>query len=163
MAVRDILLLMLQMKDAVGENEAAGLLGLPLSVLPGLADRGLIKRLEGPIQGLVPGFRGYHKSSVEDLMKKVWSSAGRVHGECHSIVIAARSIGAGETPWAAVIWAISSGDVRVFDTGAERRNIRFSLAVEDVTSFVAGTSTCTARPPATNFRNRSPTRPRLNF
>jgi hypothetical protein len=61
MAVRDILPLMLQIKDAVGENEAADLLGLPLSVLPDLADRGLIKRLEGPIQGLVPGFRGYHK------------------------------------------------------------------------------------------------------
>jgi transposase len=137
MAVRDILALMLQMKDAIGENEAAGILGLPLSVLPSLADRGLIRRLEGPVCGLVPGYSGYSKSSVDDLMKKVWSAARPVRGKCSSIAIAARSIGAGETPWAAVISAIVSGDVEVFDTGA-RRNIRFSLAVENVASFVAG-------------------------
>jgi transposase len=140
MAVRDVLALLLQMKDAIGETEAAGILGLPLSVLPTLADRGLIKRLEGPVRGLVPGLRGYHKSSVDDLMKKVWSAARPVRGKCRSVVVAARSIGAGETPWAAIISAIVSGDLEVFDTGAQRRNVRFSLAIQDVASFVAGVS-----------------------
>jgi hypothetical protein len=52
------------MKDAIGETEAAGILGLALSVLPRLVDRGLIHRLEGAVQGLVPSYRGYRKSSV---------------------------------------------------------------------------------------------------
>jgi hypothetical protein len=57
-------LLLQQMKDAIGETEAASILGLPLSVLPSLVDRGLIHRLEGAVQGLVPGYCGYRKSSV---------------------------------------------------------------------------------------------------
>jgi hypothetical protein len=58
MALRDVLPLLPQMKDAIGEKEAAGMLGLPISVLPSLVDRGLIKRLEGPVLGLVPGYCG---------------------------------------------------------------------------------------------------------
>ena len=139
-AVRDILPLMLQMKDAVGENEAAGILGLPLSVLPGLADRGLIRRLEGAVCGLVPGYSGYGKSSIQDLMDKLWSVARPTSDKCHSIAVAARSIGAGATPWAAIISAIIAGDVEVFDKRTKRRNLRFSLAVEDMASFAAGVS-----------------------
>jgi transposase len=138
MAVPDVLPLIVQMKDAIGETEAAGMLGLPLTVLPSLADRGLIRRLEGAVCGLVPGYRGYSKSSVDELMAKVWSAARTADGKGRSIVVAARSIGLGETPWAAVISAVITGDVEVFDTGTNRRNIRFSLAVEDTVAFVAG-------------------------
>jgi hypothetical protein len=46
MAVRDVRPLRPQMKDAISEIEAAGINGLPLSVLPSLVDRGLIHRLE---------------------------------------------------------------------------------------------------------------------
>jgi hypothetical protein len=60
--------------------------------------------------------------------------------KCHSIAVAARSIGAGQTPWAAIISAIIAGDVEVFDKGIKRRNLRFSLAVEDMASFAAGVS-----------------------
>jgi transposase len=137
MAVRDMAPLIAEMKNAIGENEAAGLLGLPLSVLPSLADRGLIKGLEGAVRGLVPGYCGYTKDSVDGLMSKIWSAARPVRGKCRSIAVAARPFGEGATPWASVISAIVSGDVEVFDTGA-RRNIRFSLAVEDTASFVAG-------------------------
>jgi hypothetical protein len=42
------------------------------------------------------------------------------------------------TPWAAVISAIISGDVEVFDSGTQRRTLRFALSVKDVTPFVAG-------------------------
>lgn len=140
MMVRNVRPLVTQMKDAIGENEAAGILGLPLSVLPNLADHGLIRRLEGAVQGLVPGYGGYHQSSIDELMEKIWSAARSKSGKCCSIMVAARSIGAGETPWAAVISAIIAGDVVVHDTGAQRRNIRFSLAVADVESFVAGVS-----------------------
>lgn len=138
MAVRDVKPLLTQLKDAIGENEAAGILGLPLSVLPSLADRGLIQRLEGAVRGLVPGYCGYTKSSVDDLMTKVWSAARPVQGKGRSVVVAARAIGAGETPWAAVISAVVAGDVPVFDTGAQRRKIRSSLGVEDTPAFVAG-------------------------
>lgn len=137
MRIAEVKPLLEQLKDAIGENEAAGLLGLPVSVLPGLADRGLIRRLEGAVVGLVPGNAGFAKSSVEELMEKIWSAARPVRGKCRSIAVAARPFGEGATPWAAVISAIVSGDVEVFDTGA-RRNIRFSLAVEDTASFVAG-------------------------
>lgn len=138
MAVRDVAPLIEQMKNAIGENETAGILGLPLSVLPSLADRGLIERLEGAVRGLVPGYCGYTKSSVEALMAKIWSATRPSQAKCRSIAVAARSIGPGETPWAAVISAIVAGDVNVHDTGAQRRNIRFSLAVEDTAAFVAG-------------------------
>lgn len=137
MRIAEVKPLLEQLKDAIGENEAAGLLGLPVSVLPGLADRGLIGRLDGAVVGLVPGNAGYAKSSVEELMEKIWSAARPVRGKCRSIAVAARPFGEGATPWAAIISAIVSGDVEVFDTGA-RRNIRFSLAVEDTASFVAG-------------------------
>ncbi|WLA63779.1 hypothetical protein [Bradyrhizobium diazoefficiens] len=138
MAVRDVAPLIEQIKNAIGENEAAGMLGLPLSVLPSLTDRGLIERLEGAVRGLVPGCCGYTKSSVEALMVKIWSATRPNQIKCRSIAVAARSIGPGETPWAAVISAIVAGDVVVHDTGAQRRNIRFSLAVEDTAAFVAG-------------------------
>jgi transposase len=138
MAVRDVMPLLLQMKDAVSETAAAGLVGLPLTVLPSLVDHGLIRRLEGPVRGLLPGFSGYSKSSVEDLMEKVWAAALPAPDKCSSIAVAARSLGAGETPWAAIISAIISGEVAVFDKGTKRRNIRFGLAVDDVASFVAG-------------------------
>jgi transposase len=140
MMVRDVRPLVAQMKDAAGETEAAGILGLPLSVLPNLADHGLIRRLEGAVQGLVPGYGGYHQSSIDELMAKIWSAARSKSGKCCSIMVAARSISAGETPWAAVIGAIIAGDVVIHDTGAQRRNIRFSLAVADIESFVAGVS-----------------------
>lgn len=138
MAVRDVAPLFDEMKNAIGETEAAGILGLPLSVLPRLADHGLIERLEGAVRGLVPGYCGYTKSSVEALMAKIWSATRPSQAKCRSIAVAARSIGPGETPWAAVISAIVAGDVIVHDTGAQRRNIRFSLAVEDTAAFVAG-------------------------
>lgn len=138
MAVHDVAPLIALMKDAIGENEAAGILGLPLSVLPSLADRGLIDALEGAVRGLVPGYRGYTESSVERLMDNIWSAARPTQGKCRSIAVATRAIGPGETPWAAVISAIVAGDVIVHDTGAKRRNIRFSLAVADAAAFVAG-------------------------
>ncbi|GAB9109851.1 hypothetical protein [Bradyrhizobium diazoefficiens] len=138
MAVHDVLPLLLQMKDAVGENEAAGLLGLPLTVLPSLVDRGLIRRLEGPVRGLIPGYAGYSKKSIDDLMDNVWSAARPAGDKCCSIAVVARSIGAGETPWAAIISAIVAGDVEVFDKGTKRRNLRFSLAVVDIDAFVDG-------------------------
>ncbi|MBR0793059.1 hypothetical protein JQ631_28635 [Bradyrhizobium manausense] len=138
MAARDVAPLIEQMKNAIGENEAAGILGLPLSVLPSLADRGLIERLEGAVRGLVPGYCGYTKSSVEALMAKIWSAVLPSQGKCCSIAVAARSLGPGETPWSAVISAIVAGDVTIRDTGAKRRNVRFSLAVEDTAAFVAG-------------------------
>ena len=47
-------------------------------------------------------------------------------------------MGPGETPWAAIISAIVAGDVEIFDKNTTRRNLRFSLAVEDVDAFVAG-------------------------
>jgi transposase len=138
MAVRDVLPLLLQMKDAIGETEASGILGLPVSVLPSLADRGLIQRLEGAVCGLVPGYRGYTKSSLDDLMAKVWAAAHPVDGKCCSITVAVRAVRAGHAPWAAVISAIIAGDVQIFDTGAKRRSIQFSLAVGDEASFVDG-------------------------
>ncbi|UFW48193.1 MULTISPECIES: hypothetical protein [Bradyrhizobium] len=138
MAVHDVMPLLLQMKDAVSETVAAGLLGLPPTVLPSLVDRGLIRRLEGPICGLVSGYAGYSKSSIEDLMDKVLSAARPAGDKGRSIAVAARSIGAGETPWAAILSAIVAGDVEVFDKDTRRRNLRFSLAVEDIDAFVAG-------------------------
>jgi transposase len=138
MAVRDVVPLLLQMKDAVSDTAAAGLIGLPLSVLPSLVDHGLIRRLQGPVCGLLPGFSGYSKSSIEDLMDKVWAAALPAPDKCSSIAVAARSLGAGETPWAAIISAIISGDVAVFAKNTRRRNIRFGLAVEGVASFAAG-------------------------
>ncbi len=140
MAVRHAMPLLLQMKDAISETAAAGLLGVPVTVLQSLVDRGLIRRLEGAVCGLMPGYSGYSKSSIQDLMEKLWSVAGPASDKCHSIVVAARSIGAGETPWAAIISAIIAGDVEVFDKGTKRRNLRFSLAVEDMASFAAGVS-----------------------
>jgi transposase len=140
MAVRDVQPLLVQLADAISEKAAAGLLGLPVSVLPSLADRGLIRKLEGPVRGLLPGYSGYDRPSVEGLMEKIWSAARPIRDRCHSIAVAARSICTGEAPWAAIISAIISGNVEVFDTGAQSRNIRFSLAVKDVASFVAGVS-----------------------
>jgi transposase len=138
MAIDDVMPLLQQMKDAISEKAAAGLMGLPCSVLPRLVDRGLMRRLEGPVCGLVPGYLAYSKSSVVALMGNIWSRARPARGRCCSIAVAARSIGAGETPWAAVISAIVAGDVEIFDAGTMRRNFRFSLVVEDVISFVAG-------------------------
>jgi hypothetical protein len=137
MAVRDVMPLLLQMKDAVSDTAAAGLIGLPLSVLPSLVDHGLIRRLQGPVCGLLPGFSGCSKSSIEDLMDKVWAAALPAPDKCSSIAVAARSLGAGETPWAAIISAIISGNVAVFVKNTKRRNIRFGLAVEDIASFAA--------------------------
>lgn len=153
MAVRDVLPLLLQMKDAVSEMAAAGLLGLPVTVLPSLVDRGLIRRLEGAVCGLVSGYSGYSKCSIEDLMDRLWSTARPVGDKYRSIAVAARSVGAGETPWAAIISAIIAGDVQVFDKGTKRRNLRFSLAVEDIDAFVDGVSEhlrddpCDSKPP----------------
>ncbi|QAU48851.1 helix-turn-helix domain-containing protein [Bradyrhizobium guangzhouense] len=140
MAVNDVLPLLLQMKDAVSETAAAGLLGLPPTVLPSLVDRGLIRRLDGPVCGLVAGYAGYSKASIDDLMDKVWSAARPAGDKCRSIAVAARCIGPGETPWAAIISAIVAGDAEIFDKGTKRRNLRFSLAVEDIDAFVDGVS-----------------------
>ncbi len=140
MKVSDVIPLLAQMKDALSELATAGRLGLPLTVLPSLVDRGLIRRLEGPVRGLVPGYRGYTKSSVDELMDKIWSKARPARDKCYSIAYAARSIGPGETPWAAIISAIVAGDVEILDKGTKSRNLRFSLAVEDVDAFVAGVS-----------------------
>lgn len=138
MPIADVLPLLAHMKDALSETVTAGRLGLPVTVLPSLAERGLIRRLEGPVRGLVPGYRGYTKSSVDALMDKIWSNARPAGDRCRSIAVAARSIGAGETPWAAIISAIVAGDVEIVDKNTKRRNIRFSLAVQDVDAFVDG-------------------------
>lgn len=138
MAVADVLPLLADIKDTLSELATAGRLGLPVTVLPSLVDRGLIRRLQGPVCGLVPGYRGYTKSSVDELMDKIWSKARPAGDKCRSIAVAARSIGAGETPWAAIISAIVAGDVEIVDKNTKRRNIRFSLAVQDVDAFVDG-------------------------
>ncbi|WP_128947549.1 hypothetical protein [Bradyrhizobium zhanjiangense] len=140
MAVSDVLPLVAEMKDALSDLATAGRLGLPVTVLPSLLDRGLIRRLEGPVCGLVPGYRGFSKSSVDELLDKIWSKALPAGDKCHSIAFAARSMGPGETPWAAIISAIVAGDVEILDKGTKSRNLRFSLAVEDVDAFVAGVS-----------------------
>lgn len=138
MSIHAVMPLLLQLKDAVSESVAAGLLGVPPTVLPSLVERGLIRRLDGPVCGLVAGFVAYSKSSIDDLMDKVWSAARPAGDRCRSIAVAARAIGTGETPWAAIISAIVAGDAGVFDKGTKRRNIRVSLAVEDIDAFVAG-------------------------
>jgi transposase len=138
MAVCDVEPLLAQMKDAVSEQKAAAMLGLPVSALESLADRGLIKRLESAVRGLVPGYAGYHKSSVKRLIDNIWRCARPKRGKAHSIMVAARSISKGETPWAAVISAVVSGDSAVCHNGAHSRSIRFGLMVEDRSSFVAG-------------------------
>lgn len=90
--------LLAQLKDSASENEAAGMLGLATVVLNDLARRGLIRPLVGPVLGLVPGHRGYSKSSVEQLMAKVWTAARPATRPCRSITFAARSVAAGERP-----------------------------------------------------------------
>ena len=85
MKVSDVIPLLAQLKDALSELATAGRLGLPLTVLPSLVDRGLIRRLEGPVRGLVPGYRGYTKSSVDELMDKIWSKVRPARDKCHSI------------------------------------------------------------------------------
>ncbi|MCA1411708.1 hypothetical protein I6F30_11230 [Bradyrhizobium sp. NBAIM20] len=147
MKVSDVIPLLAQLKDALSELATAGRLGLPPTVLPSLVDRGLIRRLEGPVRGLVPGYRGYTKSSVDELMDNIWSKARPARDKCHSIAYAARSMGPGETPWAAIISAIVAGDVEILDKGTKSRNLRFSLAVEDVDAFVAGVSEHVMRAP----------------
>ena len=136
MAVADIRPLIPLLKDAIGENEAAGLLGLPLHVLPGLADRKLIDRLEGAVRGFVPGNAGYTKSSVHHLLKSLWRrSAAKTPSSPVPLIIAARSIRTGEAPWGAIIAAILAGQVDVFSDPAKRKSIRYSLVVADVEPF----------------------------
>jgi transposase len=139
MAVADIKPLIPLLKDAIGENEAAGLLGLPVHVLSGLADRKLIDRLEGAVQGFVPGNAGYTQSSVNRLLESLWRrSAAKVPPSPVPLVIAARSIRSGEAPWGAIIAAILAGQVEVFSDPAKRKNIRYSLVVADVGKFATG-------------------------
>jgi transposase len=139
MAVADIKPLIPLLKDAIGENEAAGLLGLPVHVLSGLADRKLIDRLEGAVQGFVPGNAGYTQSSVHHLQKSLWRrSAAKVPPSPVPLIIAARSIRSGEAPWGAIIAAILAGQVEVFSDPAKRKSIRYSLVVSDVGKFAAG-------------------------
>jgi transposase len=138
MAVADIRPLIPLLKDAIGENEAAGLLGLPLHVLPGLADRKLIERLEGAVRGFVPGNAGYTKSSVHHLLKSLWRRSGtKMPSSPVPLKIAARSIRTGEAPWGAIIAAILAGQVDVFSDPAKRKSIRYSLVVADVEQFAA--------------------------
>jgi transposase len=136
MMVGEILPLLAQMKDAIGENEAAGLLGLPLHVLPGLAERGLLDRLAGPVLGLVPGNAGYTRSSVDRLLESLWRRAGATSPRSATpLIIAARSIRSGEVPWGAIINAILAGEIEIFVHPAGRKSIRYSLAVSDVQAF----------------------------
>jgi transposase len=138
MAITDVKPLLEQMRDAFGELEAAGLLGLPVHVMASLADRKLINRLEGSVVGLVAGKAGYIKSSVHDLLERLWRrSAGEAPDGAVPLIIAARSIGPGEAPWAAIISAILAGQVRVFADAGKRKSIRYALAVTDVAEFAA--------------------------
>jgi transposase len=139
MAVADIKPLIPLLKDAIGENEAAGLLGLPVHVLSGLADRKLIGRLEGAVQGFVPGNAGYTQSSVHHLLKTLWRrSAANLPPSPVPLIIAARSIRSGEAPWGAIIAAILAGQVEVFSDPAKRKSIRYSLVVADAGKFATG-------------------------
>jgi len=136
MAVADIKPLIPLLKNAIGENEAAGLLGLPVHVLFNLADRKLIDRLEGAVQGFVPGNAGYTQSSVHHLLESLWGRSGtKVPLAPVSLIIAARSIRSGEAPWGAIIATILAGQVEVFSDPAKRKNIRYSLVVADAGKF----------------------------
>ncbi len=137
MAISDVKPLLGQLRNAIGENEAAGHLGLPVHVMASLADRKLIDRLQGPVVGLVPGNAGYTKSSVHDLLERLWRRSGGDAPEgAVPLITAARSIGPGEAPWAAIISAILAGRVQVFADAGERKSIRYALAVTDVGKLV---------------------------
>jgi hypothetical protein len=114
------------------------MLGLPLHVQPGLADRKLIDRLEGPVQGFVPGNAGYAQSSVHRLLKGVWGrSAAPIPPSAVSLVIAARSIRSGGTPGARSLPPSSPATRRCSADPEKRKNICFGLAVTDVPAFAA--------------------------
>jgi transposase len=138
MSVADVEPLLEQMRDVLGELEAAGLLGLPVHVMASLADRKLIDRLEGPVLGLVAGKAGYTKSSVHRFLERLWRcSAGDAPEGAVPLITAARSIGAGAAPWAAIVSAILAGQVQVFADVGKRKSIRYALAVADVGEFAA--------------------------
>jgi hypothetical protein len=115
MSVADVKPLLKQLRDAIGENEAAGLLGLSVHVLTSLAPKGAAP-----------------------------------------LITAARSIGPGEAPWAAIISAILAGQVEMF-ADAGRRTTRWPCWTSESSPK---SSAATSPGPATpGIRNGSATQP----
>ena len=137
MALVDIEALVPQLREAITEDEAAALLGMPLHVLPGLVERKLIDRVEWNVEGLVPEQAEYNWTSVQNLLTDVWNRAkpaapvGAV-----PLIDAASSIQSGGAPWGTIVAAILAGDVEVFvNERRARKNIRYGLSVVDVPAF----------------------------
>jgi transposase len=140
MSRTDLLPLVQQFGDATSSVGAAKRLGIPLPALEGLADRGLIVRLDGAVAGFLEGGAGYSVKSIEQLRDRIWGRAKPKGSRTTvSLPYAARSLGAEvELPWAAIVAAIAAGDVEVFAGGDKRGTIRQSLVVADVKGFLAG-------------------------
>lgn len=139
MSVAEVFPAIAQLPDAIGPIRAAGLLGLPVHLLPALAERRLIERLDGRIRGFMKQKDGYKRSSIENLLARIRQRA-RTPLPAHAIRMsrAVRVLGPVPAPWGAIISAIVEGDLEVYAYPATRMNVRHHLAVLDLPSFEHG-------------------------
>lgn len=138
MSVAEVLPLIMMLPDAIAPATAAGLLGLPKYVLPGLVELKLIKKLDGPIRGFMREREAYSRSSVEHLAHEIRRrSATPVPAGATRMSRAVRSLICTVTPWEAVISAVMHGDIDIYSYRPRRMNIRNNLAVTDVPAFAA--------------------------
>lgn len=138
MSIAEVAPLLEQMKDAIGQSEAAGLLGLPVHALRSLADRSVLHRLEGAVLGLIPGNAGYTRSSVDKLLTDLGRRLReKAPVKTMPLILAARSLGPGPAPWTAIILAILAGEIEIFADPGNRKSIRYAFAVTDIPAFVA--------------------------
>lgn len=135
----EVLQLVPQLRDAILPREAAGAVGVHLQALPALERRKLIKRLEGPVLGFIPGRAAFSISSVNELIRKIWERAIMpVPQSAVRLSQAARHLANEDAPWDAIISAIVAGDIAVYGDPEKRGRLGSKLSVTSSRSFVEG-------------------------
>lgn len=136
MAIAEVEPLLMMLPDAIAPVTAAGLLGIPTYALQGLADRKLIRKLDGPILGLMKDREGYSRASIERLVSRLRERAPTpAPKSAVRLSRAVRSTSHAMAQWDAVISAIVDGDVEVCAVPTKAFNARHGFAVVDVPAF----------------------------
>lgn len=120
-------------KDAVTARIGTALLRVPASALEELADRGLIRRVTGPVAAMLPREAYYRESSVKAVLIAIRERANAPvrEGRGVKLIAAARKLGR-EARWADLVEGIVAGALHVHATGAFGRDWRHAVTVDEL-------------------------------
>ncbi len=136
--------------DLMPASTAAIRLGLPSVAVAGLAQAGMIRRLDGPVLKMVVGDVYYARSSVEalvsDLLERARTGTAPRSGSIR-LSKAAKRLGGGQQPWPAILAAIVAGDLAVHLVPGDNAALTTQVGIVGMEAIVRVVNASGAPPP----------------